>query len=159
MFARVDLYAERARRGGFARITTALFQATVIALVFALANGEHFSSYYIFYGSLFLGSLYITALRAAHLKFTGWILAEAGYRRRAVLVGSGKHIEEVARALADRSRTRVDIVGYISLTPRPRNGLRSLSMGMSADFAWAIEFGATHVRVGTAIFGERKTDQ
>jgi hypothetical protein len=45
MFARVDLYAERARRGGFAKIATALFQATVIALVFALANGEHFSSY------------------------------------------------------------------------------------------------------------------
>jgi uncharacterized pyridoxal phosphate-containing UPF0001 family protein len=30
-----------------------------------------------------------------------------------------------------------------------------LSMGMSADFATAIAFGATHVRVGTAIFGER----
>jgi len=36
-----------------------------------------------------------------------------------------------------------------------RNGLRLLSMGMSADFALAIRFGATHVRVGTAIFGER----
>jgi PLP dependent protein len=37
-----------------------------------------------------------------------------------------------------------------------RNGLRFLSMGMSADFKQAIEFGATHVRVGTAIFGERQ---
>ncbi len=36
-----------------------------------------------------------------------------------------------------------------------RNGLALLSMGMSADFALAIEFGATHVRVGTAIFGAR----
>jgi pyridoxal phosphate enzyme (YggS family) len=36
-----------------------------------------------------------------------------------------------------------------------RNGLRHLSMGMSADFGLAIAFGATHVRVGTAIFGER----
>ena len=36
-----------------------------------------------------------------------------------------------------------------------RNGLVLLSMGMSADFATAIAFGATHVRVGTAIFGER----
>jgi pyridoxal phosphate enzyme (YggS family) len=35
------------------------------------------------------------------------------------------------------------------------NGLSLLSMGMSADFPLAIEFGATHVRVGTAIFGER----
>jgi pyridoxal phosphate enzyme (YggS family) len=36
-----------------------------------------------------------------------------------------------------------------------RNGLSLLSMGMSADFPLAIAFGATHVRVGTAIFGER----
>ena len=36
-----------------------------------------------------------------------------------------------------------------------RHGLTLLSMGMSADFAQAIAFGATHVRVGTAIFGER----
>jgi len=36
-----------------------------------------------------------------------------------------------------------------------RNGIALLSMGMSADFPTAIAFGATHVRVGTAIFGER----
>ena len=36
-----------------------------------------------------------------------------------------------------------------------RNGLTLLSMGMSGDFAAAIAFGATHVRVGTAIFGPR----
>lgn len=36
-----------------------------------------------------------------------------------------------------------------------RNGLANLSMGMSADFATAIQFGATHVRVGSAIFGHR----
>jgi hypothetical protein len=36
-----------------------------------------------------------------------------------------------------------------------RNGLKGLSMGMSADFEKAVAFGATHVRVGSAIFGER----
>src|SRR5947208_10122377 len=36
-----------------------------------------------------------------------------------------------------------------------RNGLKLLSIGMSADFVTAVAFGATHVRVGTAIFGER----
>ncbi len=125
-FARVDLYADRTRRPGLARIATGLFQATVIALVFALADGQHFSSYFIFYGTLFFATVYIATLRELHLRVSGWMLDRAGYARRAVLVGSGKHIEEVARALADRSRTRVDIVGYISLTPRPRNGLRSL---------------------------------
>jgi hypothetical protein len=37
-----------------------------------------------------------------------------------------------------------------------RTGLDVLSMGMSADFETAIRFGATHVRVGTAIFGARR---
>lgn len=36
-----------------------------------------------------------------------------------------------------------------------RNGLNGLSMGMSGDFAQAIAAGATHVRVGSAIFGDR----
>jgi hypothetical protein len=36
-----------------------------------------------------------------------------------------------------------------------RNGLKLLSMGMSADFADAIALGATHVRIGSAIFGGR----
>lgn len=36
-----------------------------------------------------------------------------------------------------------------------RNGLSVLSMGMSGDYETAIRFGATHVRVGTALFGER----
>ena len=37
-----------------------------------------------------------------------------------------------------------------------RNGLEGLSMGMSGDFESAIAMGATHIRVGSAIFGERK---
>lgn len=40
-----------------------------------------------------------------------------------------------------------------------RTGLDVLSMGMSADFETAIRFGATHVRVGTAIFGARPAVQ
>ncbi len=38
-----------------------------------------------------------------------------------------------------------------------RNGLKLLSMGMSADFPAAIQMGATHVRVGSAIFGHRQS--
>ena len=40
-----------------------------------------------------------------------------------------------------------------------RNGLTGLSMGMSADYEKAIAFGATHIRVGSAIFGERVKPQ
>ena len=37
-----------------------------------------------------------------------------------------------------------------------RNNLNKLSMGMSSDFKEAIKFGATSVRVGSAIFGNRE---
>jgi PLP dependent protein len=71
---------------------------------------------------------------------------------------------------ACRERYRLDIAGLMCLPPADeppaphfaltakiarRNGLALLSMGMSADFPIAIAFGATHVRVGTAIFGAR----
>jgi uncharacterized pyridoxal phosphate-containing UPF0001 family protein len=36
-----------------------------------------------------------------------------------------------------------------------RNGLSGMSMGMSSDFEQAVALGATHIRVGSAIFGER----
>ncbi|CAN2534339.1 Pyridoxal+phosphate+homeostasis+protein [Methylocapsa aurea] len=36
-----------------------------------------------------------------------------------------------------------------------RNGLKELSMGMSSDYELAIQLGATHVRIGSAIMGER----
>jgi pyridoxal phosphate enzyme (YggS family) len=45
---------------------------------------------------------------------------------------------------------------FAFLLKRARDlGLRDLSMGMSGDFELAIKFGATHVRVGSAIFGAR----
>ena len=68
-------------------------------------------------------------------------------------------------------RLRLPIVGLMCIPPEHeepalhfallreiarRNGLPQLSMGMSADFETAIRFGATHVRVGTAIFGARR---
>jgi pyridoxal phosphate enzyme (YggS family) len=71
---------------------------------------------------------------------------------------------------ACRERHGLDIAGLMCIPPlneppaphfaltakiAHRNGLALLSMGMSADFSLAVEFGATHVRVGTAIFGGR----
>ena len=70
-----------------------------------------------------------------------------------------------------RGRLGLPIVGLMCIPPEheepalhfallreiaKRNGLDKLSMGMSADFETAIRFGATHVRVGTAIFGARR---
>src|SRR4051794_28348805 len=126
LFARSGLYAERAQRPGLSRIVTSLFQTTVVALIFALINGEQYSSYYIFYGTLVFAIAIIGVLRWAYEHVTGALLRAAGYRRRAVLVGSGRHIEDVAHALTDEVHAPVEMVGFISLTPRPDNGLRSL---------------------------------
>jgi len=126
LFARSGLYAERAQRPGLPRIVSSLFQVTVVALVFALVNGEQYSSYYIFYGTLCFAIAYVSSIRWGYEKVTGVLLRAAGYRRRAVIVGSGKHIEEVHHALVDEVHAPVDMLGFISLTPRPDNGLRSL---------------------------------
>ena len=130
LFARSDLYADRAQRPGLPKVISALFQATVIALIYALIAGDksQYSSYYIFYGTFFVSILYIGMLRWGYDSVTGRILKAAGYRRRAVLVGSGKHIEDVAHALSDEVHTPVEMLGFISLTPRPDNGLRSLGL-------------------------------
>ena len=95
LFARSGLYAERAQRPGLPRIVSSLFQVTVVALIFALVNGEQYSSYYIFYGTLCFAIAYVSTIRWGYEKVTGVLLRAAGYRRRAVLVGSGKHIEDV----------------------------------------------------------------
>jgi exopolysaccharide biosynthesis polyprenyl glycosylphosphotransferase len=126
LFARSGLYAGRAERPGLTRIVASLTQVAVVALVFAVVNGERFSSYYVFYGSLFFAVLYIASLRVLYDSATGMILRAAGYQRRAVLVGSGAHIEAVAHALADAAHSPVNLVGFISLNPRPDNGLTSL---------------------------------
>ncbi|MGH2853929.1 MAG: sugar transferase [Solirubrobacteraceae bacterium] len=131
LFARSGLYAARAQRPGMTRIVASLFQVTFVALVFALVSGERFQSYYIFWGSLAFALLYVPLLRLLYEQSTGAVLRAAGYERRAVLVGTGGHIREVAHALADdRSKigqhSRVEVVGFVSPRPLPANGLRSL---------------------------------
>ena len=136
LFARSGLYAERAQRPGLSRIVGALFQVAFVALLFAVVSGEHFQSYYIFCGSLGFALLYVSSLRGAYEWLTGALLRAAGYRRRAVLVGTGKHIRDVAHALADAPHSPIEVVGFLSPTALPANGLRSLgSLGAAAERA------------------------
>jgi exopolysaccharide biosynthesis polyprenyl glycosylphosphotransferase len=148
LFARSGLYAERAQRPGLPRIVSSLFQVTVVALIFALVNGEQYSSYYIFYGTLCFAIAYVSTIRWGYETVTGVLLRAAGYRRRAVLVGSGKHIEDVHHALVDEVHAPVDMLGFISLEPRPDNGLRSL--GRMEDLPEVLE----HYRVQEVIIAD-----
>ena len=93
-----------------------------------------------------------------------------------VNTGEEEHKAGVMPAEADafiiecRDRLALPVIGLMCVPPideepaphfallreiARRNALRVLSMGMSADFEKAIRFGATHVRIGTAVFGTR----
>jgi exopolysaccharide biosynthesis polyprenyl glycosylphosphotransferase len=126
LFARSGLYAERSQRPGLSRIVGSLFQVAFVALIFAVVSGEHFSSYYIFYASLAFALFYVSSLRYLYERATGAVLRAAGYQRRAVLVGTGKHIHDVAHALMDGPRSPIEVVGFVSPEPLPPNGVRCL---------------------------------
>ena len=79
--------------------------------------------------------LYIAAARAAYERVTGVLLRAAGYRRRAVLVGSGKHIADVAHALADAPHAPIEVVGFLSpqAAPGQRPARARLARGPRRD--------------------------
>jgi exopolysaccharide biosynthesis polyprenyl glycosylphosphotransferase len=140
LFARSGLYSDRAVRPGFTRIVASLVQVTFIILVYAIVQGDQFSSYYIFYGSLFFALAYVSTFRWIFDRVSGFFLRAAGYRRRAVIVGKGEQIDAVAHALGGGSDPPLDPVGFVSLTPRPENGLRNLgSLDQLEDYFGQID--------------------
>ena len=83
----------------------------------------------------------------------------------------GVAIAELSAFIGKVRGTAVPIAGLMCIPPADiepapffallsklasENGLESLSMGMSGDYPTAIMLGATHIRVGTALFGERR---
>jgi exopolysaccharide biosynthesis polyprenyl glycosylphosphotransferase len=115
LFARSGLYRERAQRPGFTKVIASLFQVTLVVLIYAEIEGEHFQSYYIFYASLFFALIYVSFLRWLFERASGAVLRAAGYRRRAVLVGSGPNILAVSQALHDSSA--IEPYGFVARTP------------------------------------------
>jgi exopolysaccharide biosynthesis polyprenyl glycosylphosphotransferase len=139
LFARSGLYAQRAVRPGLSRIVGSLFQVAFVALIFAVVNGEHFSSYYLFYGTLAFAIFYVSSLRATYELSTAFALRAAGYRRRTVLVGRGKHIGDVAHALTDAPHSPIELVGFLSPHELPANGVRPLGSLADLDRVLASE--------------------
>jgi exopolysaccharide biosynthesis polyprenyl glycosylphosphotransferase len=126
LFAKAGLYGDRAVRPGLSSIVASLFQVTVVVALYGIVSGQHFNSYYIFYGSLFFAVAYVSTFRFAYERTTGRLLRAAGYERRAVLVGTGEHIEAVAHALRAGGGDHINVIGFVSLMPRPHNGLIAL---------------------------------
>lgn len=138
LFARSGLYADRASRPGLRAVVSSLFWVMVVALIYAEADGQEFQSYYVFWGSAVFAVVIVGGLRWLYDRASGHLLRAAGYHRRAVLVGTGHHIEAVAHALdGGPVPSPIEVVGFISLTPRPENGL--VSLGELADLPAVIE--------------------
>jgi exopolysaccharide biosynthesis polyprenyl glycosylphosphotransferase len=115
LFARSGLYRDRAQRPGFTRVIASLFQVTLVVLIYAEIQGEAFQSYYIFYGSLLFALVYLSLFRWSFERVSGVLLRAAGYRRRAVLVGSGSNIQAVSHAL--RESNVIEPYGFVARTP------------------------------------------
>lgn len=84
----------------------------------------------------------------------------------------GVAIDELPALLAEARAAEIPLAGLMCVPPADkepapyfallaklaaRHGLSGLSMGMSSDFETAVQLGATHVRVGSALFGTRET--
>jgi len=120
LFARSGLYRDREQRPGFATVISSLFQLTLVMVVYAEIEDYHFSSYYIFYGTLLFALAYVASLRWAFERASGFVLRAAGYRRRAVLVGSGANIDAVVHALGDSD---IEPYAFVSLGSKAHSNL------------------------------------
>ena len=122
LFARSGLYRDRAQRPGFAKVIASLVEVVLVVLIYAEIEGHAFNSYYIFYGTLFFALIYVSAARWLFERVSGVVLRAAGYRRRAVLVGSGPNIAAVSVALRDSKM--IEPYGFVARGSAPlANGL------------------------------------
>lgn len=126
LFLRDGLYRPHYLRPGSASILGSLFKVTFVTLAFALIEGERFNSYYIFWSTFLVASVLIIGARFAYDRLAERVERAFGHVRRAVIVGSNDQIDDVAAALGKGPSNRVEPVGFISLEPRPANGLRNL---------------------------------
>jgi exopolysaccharide biosynthesis polyprenyl glycosylphosphotransferase len=126
LFLRDGLYRPRNLRPGSASILGSLFKVTLVALAFALIEHQHFNSFYIFYSTFVVASVLIISARFAYDRIAERVENVFGHVRRAVIVGSNDQIDDVANALGGGPGARVNPIGFISLEPRPENGLRNL---------------------------------
>jgi exopolysaccharide biosynthesis polyprenyl glycosylphosphotransferase len=118
------LYRPLGARPGAARIMGSLFKVGIVTLLFAEVNGQQFSSYYIFYSTLLIAAVVIVSARMLYDRFAEFLERAFGHMHRAVIVGTNEQIDDVAAALREEPHVRSRPVGFISLEPRPANGLR-----------------------------------
>ena len=105
-------------RGSWARSS----RSPVVALIFAVVSGEHFSSYYLFYGSLAFAVLYVASAAALYERLTR---VAAARRRLPAPRGAGRHRQAHPRRrprAVDAPHSPIEVVGFLSPRSLPANG-------------------------------------
>ena len=118
LFSRSDLYAERAARPGSAKVVAGLFQVMIVAAIYAVASGQEFNSFYIFYGTLFFAVAIVVGLRWIYETLTGKALRSAGYMRRAVIVGEHEDLGALSQSLERSRHEPMQVIAQASMTAR-----------------------------------------
>ncbi|EHN11461.1 Undecaprenyl-phosphate galactosephosphotransferase [Patulibacter medicamentivorans] len=132
-FARLGLYGRRSERPGLGKILTGTFQAMVVCMLFALIDGQQFSSYYIFWGGLVAAIVCIGLLRLMYESASGWLLRRTGQQRRAVLIGPAHHSDAVAAALAEDVDSAIRVSGVLTVDEHGARPKRARSLGQVSD--------------------------
>jgi len=111
-------------------------------------GARYFNSYYLFYGSFFFALVYVGTFRYLYEAASGVLLRAAGYRRRALLVGSSETVEAAGRALGAGPHPAVEVVGSLTLPERGERGGGAL--GMLAQIAARLD----HLRVDEIVIAD-----
>src|SRR5260221_2002028 len=99
VFWRNHLYGPRELREGAGRIVASVVLVAVLALVFAVGTGQHFTTFGLYVVSALLVAFLISVFRWSYETASGALMRSLGVRRRALLVGDGEQVSHLRRVL------------------------------------------------------------
>lgn len=126
LFAEAGLYGARESRPGLKRTIVTLSRTAVVVLIVAVISGSRDADPWLLATGFVLSLTAICVLRFTYGWVTGRLLRSIGYKRRAVLVGTGSGIDVIAPMLGAQSRTTYETLGFFTLDHMPSRELRDL---------------------------------
>jgi exopolysaccharide biosynthesis polyprenyl glycosylphosphotransferase len=118
VFWRNRLYGPRELRGGAGRIVPSVLLVALLALLFALGTGQHFTTFGLYLVAAITISILISVLRASYETVSGAMMRSAGVRRRVLFVGDTQQVAEL-RATLGASRNGIDYEFAGHVVPGP----------------------------------------
>jgi exopolysaccharide biosynthesis polyprenyl glycosylphosphotransferase len=104
VFWQAGLYRPRETREGFPRVVSSVALVAVLALVFAIGTGQHFTTFGLYVVSAIFVATFIGLVRGSYEIVTGMLLWRSGVRRKALLVGDRAQREHLRETLGASRR-------------------------------------------------------